>query len=137
MTSQGNLIFKDCVVAIAGDLTDYEWREEKVRQWVSYWGGTFTPNVDDTVTHLLCTESNFKKKITPVKSALKSKKTKIVLRDWLEDSITKKARLKTQNYEFGELVKKENAEKRKQQLISRNAEKGEKAGLAEPDERKF
>jgi hypothetical protein len=81
-----NPIFKDCVVSIAGDLDDHAWREEKVKQWVQYWGGTFSHIVDSNVTHLLCTEGNYKKKVTAVRIALKSKNTKIVLRDWLEDS---------------------------------------------------
>jgi hypothetical protein len=79
-------IFKGCVVAIAGDLNDPAWREEDVKRWVHYWGGTFSYIVDASVTHLLCTEENLRKKITPVQVALKNKDIKIVLRDWLEDS---------------------------------------------------
>lgn len=81
-----NPIFKDCVVAIAGDLNDYAWREEQVRKWVHYWGGMFSYIVDASVTHLLCTGENFGKKTAAVRVALRSKDTKIVLRDWLEDS---------------------------------------------------
>ncbi|KAI1180353.1 hypothetical protein F4777DRAFT_574114 [Nemania sp. FL0916] len=113
-------ILKDCVVSIAGDLDDHDWREEKVRQWVQYWGGTFTSTVDDSVTHLLCTEKNFKHKISAVRIGLKNKDTKIVLRDWLEDSINRKARLKTIGYQLDEKAKAENAKKRK-------IEKNEKA----------
>lgn len=79
-------IFKYCVVAIAGDLDDSAWKQEKVKQWVQYWGGTFSEIVDGNVTHLLCTEENFKKKVGPVRAALKNKATKVVVRDWLEDS---------------------------------------------------
>ena len=79
-------ILTNCVVAIAGDLDDNEWRKEKVKQWVKYQGGKFSDTVDETVTHLLCTEENYKRKISPVRAALKNKVTNIVFRDWLEDS---------------------------------------------------
>ncbi|KAI0550207.1 hypothetical protein F4679DRAFT_594842 [Xylaria curta] len=119
-----NLIFSDCVVAIAGDLVDYEWREEKVKQWVQYWGGAFSPIVDGNVTHLLCTRENFKKKIAAVRVALKNKQTKIVMRDWLEDSINKQKRLKTLPYQLDEEARQEEAKKRRIQMMeaySKNA----------------
>ncbi|KAI1196617.1 hypothetical protein F5X97DRAFT_325291 [Nemania serpens] len=116
-----NPIFKDCVVSIAGTLDDHAWREEKVKQWVHFWGGTFSPVVDDRVTHLLCTGENFKKKIASVRTALRSKGTKIVLRDWLEDSINDKKRLKTQSYELGEKAKQGNAKKRKIQKMEKHS----------------
>ncbi|KAI8952061.1 hypothetical protein F4801DRAFT_577935 [Xylaria longipes] len=118
-------IFKDCVVSIAGDLDDYDWREEKVKQWVQYWGGAFSSIVDGNVTHLLCTRNNFKKKIADVRVALKSKNTKIVMRDWLEDSINKKLRLKTLPYQLDEEARQEEVKKRKiqkMQTYSKNAE---------------
>ncbi|KAI0870256.1 hypothetical protein GGS24DRAFT_114144 [Hypoxylon argillaceum] len=120
-----NPIFKDCVVAIAGDLNDYAWREEQVRKWVHYWGGMFSYIVDASVTHLLCTGENFGKKTAAVRVALRSKDTKIVLRDWLEDSINKKVCLRTSQYELREKAKEENAKKRKLEKrakCSRNAE---------------
>ncbi|TRX94747.1 hypothetical protein FHL15_004208 [Xylaria flabelliformis] len=119
-----NLIFKDCVVSIAGDLDDYDWREEKVKQWVQYWGGTFSPIVDDNVTHLLCTRGNFKKNIAAVRAALKNRQTKIVMRDWLEDSINKQRRLKTLPYQLDEEARQEEAKKRriqKMEACSKNA----------------
>ncbi|KAI0802625.1 hypothetical protein GGR55DRAFT_419799 [Xylaria sp. FL0064] len=117
-------MLKDCVVAIAGDLDNPEWREEKVKQWVQYWGGTFSDEVNDNVTHLLCTEENYKKRISPVRAALKNKATKIVLRDWLEQSISKKRRWKTLEYQLDQLEKEERAKKRKleqQKVFSSNA----------------
>ncbi|KAI0866938.1 hypothetical protein F4860DRAFT_521073 [Xylaria cubensis] len=119
-----NLIFKDCVVSIAGDLDDHDWREEKVKQWVQYWGGTFSSIVDGNVTHLLCTRENFKKKITAVRVALKNHPTKIVMRDWLEDSINKQRRLKTLPYQLDEEARQEEAKKRriqKMEACSKNA----------------
>ncbi|KAK5629646.1 hypothetical protein RRF57_005361 [Xylaria bambusicola] len=117
-------ILKNCVVSIAGDLDDNEWREEKVKQWVKYQGGKFTDTIDESVTHLLCTEANYKKKIGPVRAALKNKITKIVFRDWLEDSINKKSCLKTLEYQLDAKEQKENAKKRrleKNQKYSSNA----------------
>ncbi|KAI0486846.1 hypothetical protein F4859DRAFT_510631 [Xylaria cf. heliscus] len=119
-----NPIFKGCVVSIAGDLEDYEWREEKVKQWVHYWGGTFSSKVDGEVTHLLCTKENFKKKIHDVRVALKDESIKVVMRDWLEDSINKKMRLKTLPYQLDEEARKEEAKRRKIQKMeqySKNA----------------
>ncbi|KAI0526529.1 hypothetical protein F5B22DRAFT_586323 [Xylaria bambusicola] len=118
-------ILKNCVVSIAGDLDDNDWREEKVKQWVKYQGGKFTDTIDENVTHLLCTEANYKKKIAPVRAALMNKATKIVYRDWLEDSINKKSCLKTLEYQLDAKEQKENAKKRrleKNQKCSSNAE---------------
>ncbi|KAI0903956.1 hypothetical protein F4823DRAFT_635023 [Ustulina deusta] len=117
-------IFKYCVVAIAGDLDDSAWKQEKVKQWVQYWGGTFSEIVDGNVTHLLCTEENFKKKISPVRAALKNKATKVVVRDWLEDSINRKMCLKTRHYQLDEKAKEEKAKQReleKREQFSSNA----------------
>ncbi|KAI0535197.1 hypothetical protein GGR58DRAFT_519557 [Xylaria digitata] len=121
-----NPIFKNCIVSIADDLDDDDWREEKVKQWVSYWGGKFSPTVDANVTHLLCTERNFKRKITPVRVALKNKGTRVVLRDWLEDSINKKMCLKTLPYQLDEKAKQEQKKRRQVEKIekmSKNADK--------------
>ncbi|KAI1132937.1 hypothetical protein F5Y10DRAFT_291036 [Nemania abortiva] len=108
-----NPILKDCVVAVAGFLGDYTWREEKVEQWVTYWGGRYSHTIDGDVTHVLCTEEDFKKKTAPVRAALRNKDTKIVVRDWLEDSIDKKYRLKTLPYDLDDKAKQEEAKKRK------------------------
>ncbi|KAI0448054.1 hypothetical protein F4803DRAFT_5541 [Xylaria telfairii] len=125
LKKSSNPIFKDCVVSIAGDLDDYDWREEKVKQWVHYWGGTFSSIVDGNVTHLLCTKKNFDKNIADVRVALRSKDTKIVRRDWLEDSINKVVRLKTLPYQLDEEAKQEKAKTRqiqKREKYSKNAE---------------
>ncbi|KAI0199694.1 hypothetical protein F4808DRAFT_205228 [Astrocystis sublimbata] len=102
-----------CVVAIADKLDEDEWRSEKVRAWVEGWGGRFLSDMDDSVTHLLCTEEKFKKKILHVQKALKNKGTKIVMNDWLEDSINKKAVLRSLPYQLDEKAKKEAAKERK------------------------
>ncbi|KAI0104188.1 hypothetical protein GGR51DRAFT_561245 [Nemania sp. FL0031] len=118
-------ILKDCVVGVAGYLGDYGWREEKVEQWVTYWGGQFTHTIDGNVTHLLCTEEDFNKRIAPVRAALRNKDTKIVLRDWLEDSIWKKVRLRTLQYDLGAKAKEKEAKKqkiKKMERCSSNAE---------------
>jgi hypothetical protein len=120
-----DLILKHCVVAIADDLEDYDWREEKVRQWVSYHGGKFSSTVEANVTHLLCTEANFKKKVAAVQTALKTKDTKIVMRDWLEDSINKRTCLKTHKYDLTEQFKHEGAQKRKAKETEKNSKLSE------------
>ncbi|KAJ3553848.1 hypothetical protein NPX13_g10779 [Xylaria arbuscula] len=106
-------ILRNCVVAIAGDLDDNEWREEKVRGWVKYQGGKFSDVVDETVTHLLCTKENYESRIGPVKAALRNKTTKIVQKDWLEDSITKKSCLKDPKYQWITEEKKKIAKQKK------------------------
>ncbi|KAI0975999.1 hypothetical protein F4678DRAFT_482289 [Xylaria arbuscula] len=119
-------ILKHYVVATAGDLGDFKWTEEDVKRWVQSWGGTFSNTVDNNVTHLLCTKANYKKKISPVKQALKNKVTKIVKPDWLADCTIKKKRLKTLGYQLDEEEKKEKAKKRKKEEMkkfSNNAEK--------------
>ncbi|KAI1359842.1 hypothetical protein F5Y08DRAFT_349280 [Xylaria arbuscula] len=106
-------ILRNCVVAIAGDLDDNEWRDEKVRGWVKYQGGKFSDVVDETVTHLLCTKENYESRIGPVKAALRNKTTKIVQKDWLEDSITKKSCLKDPKYQWITEEKKKIAKQKK------------------------
>ncbi|KAI8634966.1 hypothetical protein F5Y19DRAFT_132158 [Xylariaceae sp. FL1651] len=118
-------IFKDCVVAIAGELGHEHWKEDKVKGWVSVWGGTFSSTVDASVTHLLCTQDNFKQKTAPVKAALQNRDTKIVTRDWLEDSINKKKCLKTKEYQLDKQVRHENSEKRKFQKNVKESELAE------------
>ncbi|KAI0142804.1 hypothetical protein GGR57DRAFT_375342 [Xylariaceae sp. FL1272] len=94
---------KNCVIAIAGNLNDpgdHRWDEEKVRGWVSTYGGTFTTTVGPNVTHLLCTESDAKKKTTRVKAALKQKDTFLVTRYWLDECIVRKSLVKAKNSEY-------------------------------------
>ncbi|KAI1327819.1 hypothetical protein F5Y16DRAFT_179992 [Xylariaceae sp. FL0255] len=107
----GNQFLSDCVVAIAGDLDDESWREDQVRKWVIAWGGRFAHPGDEGVTHLLCTQENFEKKVAPVKAALgkRGKNTIIVSRDWLEDSIDKKRALSIKEYLLENKTKKRKA----------------------------
>ncbi|CAJ2506052.1 Uu.00g001820.m01.CDS01 [Anthostomella pinea] len=113
-------IFKDCTVAIGGDLVDPQWQDaSKVAKWTTSWGGTFNYKMDNSVTHLLCTHASFKKKIPEVKVALKNKHTHIVLLNWLEDSIYAKKRLLEKKFSLKEKQKESNAKMRRKQQVQK------------------
>ncbi|KAI1264056.1 hypothetical protein F5Y18DRAFT_94721 [Xylariaceae sp. FL1019] len=114
---------KNCVIAVAGDLNDpgdNRWDDEKVRRWVSTYGGTFSTTVGPNVTHLLCTESDAKKKTTRIKDVLQQKDTALVTRYWLEDCIARKSLIKVKNSDY-DLKAELAAEKAKKRKLEKDA----------------
>lgn len=55
-------IFKGKVIAAAGPLPD-QLTPQNLQQWTKVRKGTFTHEIDETVTHLLCTREQFNKKV--------------------------------------------------------------------------
>ncbi|KAI5928382.1 hypothetical protein F4810DRAFT_705322 [Camillea tinctor] len=108
-------IFRNCDIALAGTLEIHEsyssWTVAAVERWVTAWGGTFSHRLDAGVTHLLATEAQVRERAPRVVEVLQKNKKKkggrqkgedgvcIVNPDWLEDSISKRRRLKEANYE--------------------------------------
>ena len=122
-------IFKNLVIAIAGDLGG-QWTETNICRWVSLRSGRFSLDMDESVTHLVCSavEFNTRSKHPWVTAALKSKggKVKVVTKDWLEDSIMKGKRLGEKEFELGEVLRKEREEERRKMRVVRGMELGER-----------
>ncbi|KAI1413753.1 hypothetical protein F5Y13DRAFT_198537 [Hypoxylon sp. FL1857] len=112
-----------CVVAMTGSLGD-EWNEVNVSRWVTLNGGVFSRDVDASVTHVLTTAEEFKKKDSMIKKAL-DLKAHIVTRDWLEDSLTQKRKLKEAEYSLNEAEKQAIAKKKLQEAAQKGLELGE------------
>lgn len=54
-------IFKNRVIAAAGPLPG-QLTVDNLKRWTSMRKGAFSDNLDETVTHLLCTEEQFRKR---------------------------------------------------------------------------
>ncbi|GAD98380.1 BRCT domain protein [Paecilomyces variotii No. 5] len=65
---------------------------EKIPQWLRANGGTYSKDMNPDVTHLIATESAFKRNVEAVQAAKRMKHVKIVSYDWLEDSLMSKTR---------------------------------------------
>ncbi|RMZ76439.1 hypothetical protein DV737_g4826, partial [Chaetothyriales sp. CBS 132003] len=78
-------------------------RNSQMRRWVESNGGRYSSSMTPEVTHLVATKQAFKQQVGLVKDARRSKKTKTVTFDWLEDSLLRKSRkpLPTDKYEHG------------------------------------
>jgi hypothetical protein len=61
-SKQVKAFLKDEVIAIAGPLGGVNWAEAKVAHWVKLYGGRFSPDLDDSVTHVLCSPEDWAKK---------------------------------------------------------------------------
>ncbi|KAF3391907.1 hypothetical protein DPV78_010449 [Talaromyces pinophilus] len=77
--------FKKVKASFVGSHKD----SDKIPQWLKAHGGAFSKEIDDSVTHLIATESAMEKNVAAVEKA-RSLKIKIVTYDWLEDSLMSK-----------------------------------------------
>ena len=92
-------ILRGITVAIAGSLGP-GWSDADVARWMAYNGGQFvttvTGNNDQRVTHLLCSRDEYaqpkKLHCANLRAAMDAKTVRIVLRDWLEDSLHRRRR---------------------------------------------
>ena len=104
-------------IAVTGDF-GHKRTHDKMRQWVQKNGGTWSKDINNNVTHLICSKEQFKRK-TPmgssmlrthvivtkpksyteiVRHAMRKKYLHIVSFDWLEDSLMKQRPLKEHPY---------------------------------------
>ncbi|KAF9877363.1 hypothetical protein CkaCkLH20_05063 [Colletotrichum karsti] len=108
-------IFKDLVIAAAGP---NEHKIEDLKSWAALRKGRFTEKMDGDVTHLLCTDEQFKnrKKNERIKEAHKrgKKAVHVVHIDWFTFSCTDNRKLPFKDYNFKATMEKEQ-EKLKQQ----------------------
>lgn len=54
-------IFRDLTIAVAGDLGG-QWTDTNIQRWVALRAGKFAQEIDASVTHLVCSHDEFKKK---------------------------------------------------------------------------
>ncbi|RYP15215.1 hypothetical protein DL765_005854 [Monosporascus sp. GIB2] len=126
-------IFKDCVVALAGDLGRPGWREADVARWMAAWGGSFSAQEGagaggyDSVTHVLAsreqflTSSSFRGRLRK-----RMRRAHVVTADWLEDSMTRRCRLPERPYSLIEAQRREGARRRRDERAERGVKKGKK-----------
>ncbi|KAK3944285.1 hypothetical protein QBC46DRAFT_441987 [Diplogelasinospora grovesii] len=126
-------IFRNLTIATAGDLGG-QWTETNIARWVGLREGNFTHQMDNSVTHLLCTTEMFKERGPRVNAALKrtaaksssASKCHIVTIDWLEDSIFKNRRLAEGPFSLLGLLKQERARHRAAIKVRKGVELGNK-----------
>jgi len=104
-----------CTILVLGD---FGHAPAKIRTWIKYHGGTQVSRLNDSTTHLVCSEKNWKAnhptvlaakkldddktKITPTSNdkGKGSKKLNIVTWDWLEDCTIKRRCFGAKKYEW-------------------------------------
>ncbi|KAF4595663.1 hypothetical protein GQ602_001276 [Ophiocordyceps camponoti-floridani] len=119
-------IFQDCVIAAAGPLPG-QLTTENLRRWIEARRGSFSEEVDSTVTHLLCTSEQFDKRVPRVKEGLAlGKSCHVVHHDWFEFSI---AALREKRLPEGEFLMRNRANKLKAKIRDRERhERGMREG---------
>ncbi|KAK1769225.1 hypothetical protein QBC33DRAFT_347514 [Phialemonium atrogriseum] len=119
-------IFRDLVVSMACQLGG-QWTDTNISRWVNQRSGVFITEMNNSVTHLICSPEEFKKRGPRVKQALKrGAACHIVSVDWLEDSINKKRRLKEKPYLLTTALKQERAKIRREVKEAKGLEQAER-----------
>jgi hypothetical protein len=133
-------IFEGVVVSITGEL-EGQWTEANISRWLTQRRGRLVQAMDETVTHLVCTEDEFRKKgpkgksrfLDPrylpwllndnlssssdlVRRAIKlgRKACHIITKDWLEDSITRKRKLPERDYSLYAISQEERSKEKQE-----------------------
>ncbi|PSN66185.1 hypothetical protein BS50DRAFT_635337 [Corynespora cassiicola Philippines] len=83
---------------------------DQLRRWVDANGGQWMPKPGDGLTHLICSESDWKRKVPAVQEALKLEAS-IVSYDWLEDSLQKRKKLAEAKYTWEAVKKKQRTDR--------------------------
>ncbi|OHE96082.1 hypothetical protein CORC01_08619 [Colletotrichum orchidophilum] len=114
-------VFKNMIIAAAGAFPSDCPSEHAAKEWTEQRGGRFSSDLDDSVTHLICTDEDFKIKYKQIriKEAERrnrrkgSKKIRILSWDWFRFSCTRNRRLRIRDYDFSAMRTKENERMRK------------------------
>ncbi|KAK7885173.1 hypothetical protein LTR67_010664 [Exophiala xenobiotica] len=77
--------FRSVILASTGDFGD---KTDKIKNWVEHAGGTFSKDINPSVTHLVASKKAWKRYHPMVQAARRLKTIHIVKIDWLEDSLT-------------------------------------------------
>ncbi|KAL1862232.1 hypothetical protein Plec18170_001057 [Paecilomyces lecythidis] len=106
---------------------------EKIPQWLRANGGTYSKDMNPDVTHLIATESTFKRNVEAVQAAKRMKHVKIVSYDWLEDSLMSKTRRPKREgpYLWEKLLKRKTKKKTTKAGKKGKSTKSRKSGGAE------
>ncbi|KAK3374963.1 hypothetical protein B0H63DRAFT_526253 [Podospora didyma] len=127
LTKKEKSMFDRITVAVVGEFSG-QWLVDNIARWVGLRGGKFIQQMDESVTHLVCSKVEFKKKGAKVKAALGRGKTcYIVTVDWLEDSMHAKRKLSEENYSLAKWHREKRAKKKQEERIARGLELAEKA----------
>ncbi|KAF6845462.1 brct domain-containing protein [Colletotrichum musicola] len=112
-------IFKDFVIATAGP-NDH--KPEELKSWIELRKGRFSLDMDESVTHLLCTEDQFKTRHKNQRIKLAQKgRVRILHIDWFTFSCTHNKKLPESEYNFRAVRKRELARLQKQRYLERRA----------------
>ncbi|KAM0284856.1 hypothetical protein ACHAQH_001777 [Verticillium albo-atrum] len=109
-------IFKNMVFATAGPLPG-QFTEENLAMWTKQRKGQFTKDMDESVTHLLCTDEHYKarNKNKRIKEAQqKGRRIRVVHYDWFDFSCNRDRKLPEKEYYFDTILAEERAKRRKQ-----------------------
>ncbi|KAK0623279.1 hypothetical protein B0T14DRAFT_171291 [Immersiella caudata] len=119
-------IFTSLVIATAAPLGG-QFKDLDLNRWITYRSGRYSLDMDESVTHLVVPDTEFKTTTSNprVRAALKTRgKIKIVTKDWLEDCMTEGRRLDTKGFELGDVVKKERKKERERKKMEKGADVG-------------
>ncbi|KAH6661209.1 hypothetical protein BKA67DRAFT_531276 [Truncatella angustata] len=120
-------VFQGRVVALAGDITSQykEYTDTNLSKWLKNFGGRFSLDFDESVTQLVATADQWKKKVPKVKEALR-RRIPVVDPDWLDSSMRDDyKRLEPKKYEHATLQKEVNAKKRRSEQVRKGVKQGE------------
>ncbi|KZL66115.1 anthranilate synthase component II [Colletotrichum tofieldiae] len=112
-------IFKNLVIAAAGAFPDDCPSEQAAKDWAKLRQGRFSTDLDDSVTHLICTDEEFKDKQRNRRSTLALYgRTPICFQDMAGLIIIMSLCLERANHHLSSLVKQAERGKRKIHIVS-------------------
>ncbi|KAH8895113.1 hypothetical protein GQ53DRAFT_804686 [Thozetella sp. PMI_491] len=101
LTKREQSMFAGMTFAIVGDFTP-KFQETTIGKYIQLRGGKILPRWDSTVTHLICSQGEWKKKSrhAGLKGARRNRKCHILMMDWLELSMINRKKLPEKEYSF-------------------------------------
>ncbi|KAK4193604.1 hypothetical protein QBC35DRAFT_479706 [Podospora australis] len=111
LTAREKQMFRKFNIAVVGSLGGVgkgaeQWNDTNLNRWITLRGGRYRKNqVDRNVTHLVCSEKEFKSRSREVQAALKMKRIHIVALEWLEFSMINRMVLPMEEYSFREKLR--------------------------------
>ncbi|KAM7199062.1 hypothetical protein V8F20_005880, partial [Naviculisporaceae sp. PSN 640] len=121
-------IFNGLVIAYTS-FTGNDWNEANVSRWVTFRKGRLSAEFDASVTHLVCSEEDVKKKHPKaVREAQRRgvRNCKLVTQDWLEDSMHAHRRLPEEQFSPLKAILKAKKEAARLKQVLKGIEQGEK-----------
>ncbi|MCJ1233487.1 hypothetical protein MMC14_001445 [Varicellaria rhodocarpa] len=128
-------VLRSCVIAVTGDFGK-ERSIDRIKLWIEFFGGVFSPRIDARVTHLVCSRADYKQRVTMVRRAQRARNIKIVTYDWLEESSCMRIKRNESPY-LVEHVIQERAERKLKRKEDRKKLLAEEAKKFENDAKDF